>query len=354
LKLSHPPRIAACSGDPSESPPAVEPGPLLDLLQKAISLDAQAVRLQPVPGGCDVFFVVEDTSRQVERLPRYLYQEILMRIKLLSGTASGAHLPHASRLEMDVGGCRRLFFPACFPLGQDERVVIKIHRDPPPSPGGPLPGLSRAVAGRMQKRIRQGRGLFIAGGSAGSGRSATLQALVRLLDGEPVLMLEDRVGPPIPGADRVYRDPNDPGMGLDRLLPHVLAQGYKALSVENVRWGHEMASLMGAAAAGLSVMGTTYSAGVLEMLGQMTRPGADAFSVAGLLGFLTYQKKIISPCACGGGGGCDSCQKPVFGATRMQFEILFPPPELRKIIRDGAPPEVIGKLAAESIVPGEG
>ena len=289
--------------------------------------------------------VINDSPHTVEQIPSYLYDEILIRLKMASGIPPEKNVPVRCRLETPIAGKVRLFHCSIFPVGKTVRVNIRLHRE---FTGNP-PGMPQETSDYLYQAMNRGSGLVIVAGSRGSGRSTTVETLVRYLDKKPVLMLEDRQGPDIVGADRmVFSTGEGPG-ALNELTPHVLSQEYHGLTLENMNPA-DLPALLLAARAGLGVAATFYAGDAASVVETMSAREETRIDLANHLMAVLHQSREKVECECHNPNGCKACRFTGVSATRCRFSLLVPSPSLRDSLRRGLDPSIISKDCRESIL----
>ncbi len=197
----------------------------------------------------------------------------------------------------------------------------------------------------LQQVMSRGGGLVIIGGIRGSGRSATLEALAGHMSAKPVLMIEDRPGPALKGVDRISAD----NQNLETLIPHILAQGYEGLAVENAMPG-DLPLLLRTASAGLSVAVTAWGRSAPEIVEAFSTDKSTRLELGNLLEGIIHQERTKVPCHCHLPGGCEECLHTGVADTCCRFTLLCPAPALRDSLRRGMDREIILKDCRESIL----
>jgi type II secretory ATPase GspE/PulE/Tfp pilus assembly ATPase PilB-like protein len=329
-------------GNPASS------GLVSDLLARGIREGAEGILITPGAPNSLIFFIIDDFPHQAGEIPRYSYDEILLRLKMLSGAPPEKRLPIQAHFEMEFGEETKIFHTSFLPLPEGERIMIKFHPAPLPPGKHLIPGLDNLETEKLLKAARR-KGIIIIGGPGGSGRSTTIERIINSIGKTFVLCLEDRPGKSSQATSRVRRDSlsslSHISPGLDNFIPHVLAQGYKVLAVENVNLTTEIPALLQAAGAGMTVLASIYGDRVSEIVERMISHNADPVALAENLSAVLAQRRVRLLCKCEKKpgqkkkssarpiSGCNLCRGTGFKGTTGIFEAAFPSEEMRNSIR---------------------
>jgi type II secretory ATPase GspE/PulE/Tfp pilus assembly ATPase PilB-like protein len=233
------------------------------------------------------------------------------------------------------------------PAGNGEKAVIRLL-DPKRVPGGlDALGLAPDQESRIRRVISSGRGVLLATGPTGSGKSSTLQAALQAVDRERlnVVALEDPVEYRVPGVVHVQMATRA-GLTFATALRAVLRQDPDVVMVGEIRDRETAEIAMSAAVTGhlvLSSLHTTDAPGAVARLIHMGVP--PHLVAAGLTGVVAQRlvRVVCRPCR---GRGCGACRDGYLGRTGV-FQVLVMDDRLREAVATGASTTTLRRLARE-------
>ncbi len=339
------------------------------LLEMALARGASDLHVEPSVRGLEVRARVDGILRALASLPASERRAVISRIKVLAGMDisvrrrpqdggfphSAGRSPTADRGKPGDGaaggtGGRTLSVRvSTLPVEEGEKAVLRIL-DPERVPSGLEElGFGPSDLARLRALLRGGRGVVLASGPTGSGKSSTLFGALAEVDRERlnVLTLEDPVEYRVPGVSQVQVNPRA-GLTFPAGLRAALRQDPDVIMVGEIRDRETAEIAMAAAVTGhlvLSSIHTTDAPGGITRLLQM---GVPAHLVAGGLAGIVAQRLVRVRCpGCGGAErGCPECNDGYRGRTGV-FEVLVMDEGLRDEVMQGSGTEVLRRRARE-------
>jgi len=331
---------------------AARAAPLVRLVDEIIRESARArasdIHVEPGRAAVTVRIRVDGILRRAWSLPLAVRTALVSRLKVMAGMdISVRRRPQDGSLRLRVLDRELALRVSTLPSGGSEKAVIRILD----SERAPLDlrelGLSSEDAGRLRDVVAAGRGVILATGPTGSGKSSTLHALLHALDreGRNVVTLEDPVEYRLPGVTQVQVDPRS-GLTFPAALRAVLRQDPDTVMVGEIRDAETARIAMAAAVTGhlvLSTLHTTDAPGALTRLVQM---GVPAYLVAGGVSAIVAQRLARRTCSHCRGAACPRCDGGLRGRTGV-FQLLVVDDALRDAVVDGASTPTLRRLARE-------
>jgi len=319
------------------------------LIAEAARLRASDIHVEPGADRLGVRLRIDGRLRTTWSLPATLRTPLVSRLKVMAGMdISVRRRPQDGGLRVKVGGRDLSLRVSTLPAESGEKAVVRLL-DPTRAPIElEQLGLARAAADQLRRVVGAGRGVVLATGPTGSGKSSTLHALLHSLDrsGSNVITLEDPVEYAIPGVTQVQVDPRA-GLTFPSALRAVLRQDPDSVMVGEIRDAETARIAMAAAVTGhlvLSTLHTTDAPGALTRLVQM---GVPAYLVAGGVSAIVAQRLVRRLCEECGGRGCDLCVDGMRGRTGV-FQLLVMNDSLREAVVAGASTPTLRRLAREA------
>ncbi|NNK64028.1 MAG: Flp pilus assembly complex ATPase component TadA, partial [Gemmatimonadetes bacterium] len=320
-----------------------------ELLHDAASRAASDVHIEGVEGAVRVRLRVDGVLTSAHQLPSGIHAAVVSRLKILAG------MDIAIRRRPQDGGFVLRGRPEAVPLrvstlpaGDSEKVVVRLL-DPGRVPGG-LSDLG--MAPRDEERIRAviaaGRGVLLATGPTGSGKSSTLQAALKAVDRDRlhVVALEDPVEYRIPGVVHVQMAARA-GLTFASALRAVLRQDPDVVMVGEIRDRETAEIAMAAAVTGHLVLSSLHTIDAPSAVTRLLHMGVPPYLVSAGLAGVIAQRLVRRRCGPCDGRGCGRCSEGFAGRTGV-FQVLTVSDSLREAIAAGASAAVLRRLSREA------
>ncbi len=331
---------------------AARAAPLVRLVDEIIRESARSrasdIHVEPGRSAVVVRIRVDGILQRAWSLPPTVRTALVSRLKVMAGMdISVRRRPQDGSLRLRVLDRELGLRISTLPCGAGEKAVIRIlDSERAPLDLGEL-GLSTTDARRLRDVVAAGRGVILATGPTGSGKSSTLHALLHSLDreGRNVVTLEDPVEYRLPGVTQIQVDPRS-GLTFPAALRAVLRQDPDTVMVGEIRDAETARIAMAAAVTGhlvLSTLHTTDAPGALTRLVQM---GVPAYLVAGGVSAVVAQRLTRRTCSECRGVSCPRCDGGLRGRTGV-FQLMVVDDALRDAVVDGASTPTLRRLARE-------
>jgi type IV pilus assembly protein PilB len=320
------------------------------LLREAMTLGASDLHMEPTEAGLEIRARVDGILRQVSLVPPGDQALVLSRIKVVAGMdISVRRRPQDGGFRVQDAGRNLSVRVSTLPVEGGEKAVLRIL-DPAQVPSGlEALGFAPEDLTRLRTLLRMGRGVVLAAGPTGSGKSSTLFGALAEVDRtrQNVVTLEDPIEYRVPGVNQVQVHPRA-GLTFPSALRAVLRQDPDVIMVGEIRDRETAEIAMAAAVTGhlvLSTLHTTDAPGGITRLLQM---GVAPHLVAGGLAGIVAQRLVRVRCdRCGGQPrGCPDCHEGYRGRTGV-FELLVMSEGLRDEVMRGAGTEILRRKARE-------
>ena len=328
---------------------------LLDrVLEAAAESGASDVHLEPVGAQLRVRLRIDGVLRTTHDLPPGVRDAVLSRLKILAGMDIAVRRrPQDGGFRMGGRGGREgiSLRISTLPTADSEKAVVRLldpHRVPPRL--GDL-GLADADRLRVEALLAAGRGVILATGPTGSGKSSTLQAALRAVDRERlnVVALEDPVEYRVPGVVHVQMA-RRAGLTFASALRAALRQDPDVVMVGEIRDRETAETAMAAAVTGHLVLSTLHTTDAPGAVARLLQMGVPPYLVAAGLSGVIAQRLVRRLCSRCAGRGCEGCHEGFAGRTGV-FQVLVIDEALRAAIAEGAGATVVARLARERGMP---
>ncbi|MFV3129881.1 GspE/PulE family protein [Niveispirillum sp. KHB5.9] len=345
-----------------------------DLVQKALSLRATDIHVEPMADRLVIRYRVDGLLRETETLPRRDAAGLVSRLKVMAGLDIGERrLPQDGRIRQTYEGRDIDFRLATVPTVHGEDVVMRVL-DQAGGGGTRLDGLGlpAAVERALAAELDRPHGIVLVTGPTGSGKTTTLYAGLRGMDAasRKILTVEDPVEYMLDGVNQTQVKPAI-GLSFAHVLRSFLRQDPDVILVGEIRDGETAAIAVQAALTGhlvLSTLHTNSAAGALPRLMDM---GVDPYLLSATINGVLAQRLVRTLCPhCKGtreltpdnavslglptatrtiarAEGCAACGGTGYRGRRALAEWLPVDETMRALIREGADADRLERAMAE-------
>lgn len=316
-----------------------------DLLDQAVRAGASDLHVEPDASGLTVRARVDGVLRRLGRMENSLARPLLSRLKVMAGMDIAVRRrPQDGGFRLTRGERSLSVRASTLPVENGEKAVLRIL-DPAAVPSS-LDGLGLGSSDlkRLREVLKVGRGVLLAAGPTGSGKSSTLFGALGELDraGLNVVTLEDPIEYRVEGVNQVQVHPRA-GLTFPAALRAVLRQDPDVVMVGEIRDRETAEIAMAAAVTGHLVLSTVHTTDAPGAVTRLLHMGVPRHLVAGGLAGVVAQRLLRTVCsACRGHGRdpidqtpCTGCHDGVQGRTGV-FEVLTVTEAIRDRIMTGA------------------
>ena len=324
------------------------------LLFLAARSGASDAHLDPRPDGLCVRFRIDGELEPAGVIPARLCEEIIARLKILSGARTDLHaVPQDGRWRAEIGGEPYNVRISFMPTYHGENAVIRLL------PAGSACqdsfaglGFTPDHAAMIGRALTAGNGLILVTGPTGSGKTTTLRVCLGLVAKAPiaVMTLEDPIEYEIPGVRHVHiRETH--GVSFASGLRAALRQDPDVIMVGEIRDNETARTAVHTALTGHLVFSTLHTVSALEAVLRLEDMGVERFLLAATLRLVVGQRLARMICReCDGFGSlegivCKSCRGTGYAGRSVVAEVLEADAGLRELIGRGEPMSVLRDYA---------
>lgn len=341
-----------------------EEAPIMKLvnsyLVQAILEEASDIHLEPKKDCLLVRFRIDGLLFDRERLPRKLVAPVISRIKIMSALdISKNRIPQDGRVGIVIRNRHIDIRASTFPSMFGENVVLRILDKSKGAPSLQDLGLSKDSLATFKKMISATRGIILATGPTGSGKTTTLYSCISTLTTSRVniMSIEDPIEYEIEGV--VQSQVHTPsGVTFAAALRSILRQDPDVVYVGEIRDSENAEIAVRAALTGHLVFSTLHTNNAVGAITRLRDLGVPLDLLSTVLNCSFAQRlvrKICPRCVTHyqpdkalldklnlpsgrklpKGKGCDFCGHTGYRGRTGIFEILVMSKEIKALIESG-------------------
>lgn len=351
-------------GEDSNSAPTVRL--VNSVIERAVTEHASDIHLEPREQEMIVRMRIDGVLRSMLTIPRELQSSVIARIKVMGGMdIAERRLPQDGRANVRVRRSDIDLRISTLPTIYGEKVVVRLLNKSSAllSPDGI--GLTGANLDKFINLVtKNANGIILVVGPTGSGKSATMNTIVNMLNNERVNMitLEDPVEYNIPGVNQVQIN-EKAGLTFASCLRSVLRQDPDIIGVGEIRDGETAEIAMRAAMTGHLLLSTIHTNDAVSSIDRLLDLGIEPYLISSTIKGIISQRLVRRVCphcrveytpdeeemrqlhidpAAGPvkffrGTGCADCFHTGYRGRTAIFEILTFSKEVKQLIYDRAP-----------------
>lgn len=341
------------------------------ILEGAVKAGATDIHLDPQEPEMRVRYRIDGILHDVMSIPPSMQNAVVSRIKILSDLdITETRHPQDGHMNLEVEGREMDIRVATLPTFLGERVVLRLLDQSTVLSGIGDLGISEKEQNRLIKLIAQPYGMILVTGPTGSGKTTTLYAALNQKNvmTESIVTLEDPVEYQLSGINQVQIDP-DINVTFANTLRAALRQDVDVILVGEIRDTETAHIAIRAAMTGHLVFSTLHTNDAPDAINTLRNMGIPSYLISSALTAVIAQRlvrKICEECKVPykpntsmlkevglstsiktlyKGKGCNHCYHTGYKGRTGIFEILEVTPQIRKLIAEGATPEVIAQTA---------
>lgn len=326
-------RAEDADGEPFDlGGPAAGEGPVVGLvnsiLRRAITGRASDVHVEPRMGETYIRCRVDGVLREEMVVPGGLHEGIVSRVKVLASLdIAERRVPQDGRFSVGLGSQRAELRVATLPTVFGEKVVVRLLDTSNVEVDLRRLGFEAEMLRRYEEAFRRPYGTILVTGPTGCGKSTTLYATLRELNGaeKNIVTVEDPVEYRMAGINQVQVNPKV-GLGFASGLRSVLRADPDIVMIGEIRDRETARTSVEAAMTGHLVLATLHTSDAPTAVTRLTEMGVEPFVTASAVDCVIAQRLARRL--------CDHCKRP----TEVDRNLT----ELAGLPGDGAYFEAVG------------
>lgn len=275
---------------------------VLDLIvEYAYVIKASDVHIHPESDGTRIRFRIDGMLRDVideKKLNKELHQELISRIKVISGLRTDEHLaPQDGRFKGKIEGFGDADVRvSIMPTYYGENAILRVLAA---TGDYGLEGLnfSQEDLVRVQNAIKKPYGMILANGPTGSGKTTTLYTILKVLNKSEssIITIEDPIEYSLPGTTQIQIN-TQTGLTFASGLRAILRQDPNIIMVGEIRDEETAGIAVNAALTGHLVLSTLHTNDSPTTFPRLIDMGVPPFLVASTVNIAMGQRLVRKIC----------------------------------------------------------
>jgi general secretion pathway protein E len=332
------------------------------LMIEAIRKGASDIHIESFSDQARLRYRIDGVLHTVGRIEKDKFPAVASRIKIMANlNIMERRLPQDGRISVHLGDGTYDVRVSIVPISEGESIVLRLFN----TEGVPMSledlGLDALVISLLRGLGTAPHGLVLATGPTGSGKTTTLNALIREIasDTLKVITIEDPVEYRINGVSQIQTHERI-GLTFESILKRVLRQDPDIIMVGEIRDAATAELSLRAALTGHLVLSTLHTNDAVSVIPRLRNMGVEPYLIAAVLRGVLAQRlvrnncpKCSKPCKPGPrdrsllkkhgltaarlmrGKGCDACNHTGFKGRTAVAEILVPDDHVEEMILHG-------------------
>jgi general secretion pathway protein E/type IV pilus assembly protein PilB len=273
-----------------------------------------------------VRYRIDGALRTVKKIEASRFPAISSRIKIMANlNILERRQPQDGRITVKLGKDQVDFLVSIVPDSGGDSIVLRILGRKAAGTLDEL-GFKEAQLVALRRLLRTTHGLILITGPTGSGKTTTLNAMLRELVSESlkIISIEDPVEFIVEGVNQIQIN-EQIGLGFDTLLRRVLRQDPNIIMIGEIRDSVTAEIALRAALTGHLVLSTLHTNDAASVIPRLINMGVEPYLIASALRGAAAQRLVRRICP-----GCAEEQPPLPEETRILQAAGIPPGNLRR------------------------
>jgi len=271
------------------------------ILAEAAGKEASDIHFEPARRHLQVRFRMDGHLRQRMSIPKYLQQSIISRIKVMAGMdITKKRAPQDGGIRLQANNRRLDLRVSSLPTFYGEKIVIRLLDQSDRNIDLNLMGLDAEGCKRLEFCYRRPQGMVLVTGPTGSGKSTTLQCILKDLrsEGTNIVTVEDPIEYELEGINQVQVH-TGAGLSFADSLRAILRQDPNVIMIGEIRDQETAEVAFRAAMTGHLVLSTLHTNDTVSTITRLVDMGVPRFLISSALLAVISQRlvrKICSAC----------------------------------------------------------
>jgi type II secretory ATPase GspE/PulE/Tfp pilus assembly ATPase PilB-like protein len=298
------------------------------LLMDAVRLGASDIHIEAFTDEVKVRYRIDGILKTQATFEASRFQAIASRIKIMANlNIMERRLPQDGRITVTVGGESVDMRVSIVPIARGESIVLRIFGASDKPLGLEELGFDSERVATIRSFYRIPHGLVLATGPTGSGKTTTLNAMLREIrsDKLKIITIEDPVEYIVEGIAQIQTN-EQIHLGFDTILRRVLRQDPNVIMIGEIRDSQTAELAVRAALTGHLVLSTLHTNDSVSAITRLKNMGVEAYLIASTLRGVVAQRLVRKLCPdCSKSRAPTTAEKVLYERFKVPLENLKEP-----------------------------
>ncbi len=269
------------------------------MVSSAYRTRASDIHLDPESGTLKVRFRIDGSLRDIETIPVHLRDEVISRLKILSGLRTDEHqAAQDGRFRIDADGTHIDVRVSIVPTYYGENAVMRLLAEQADDYSLEVLGFTPWNQEKLTRAIQKTHGMILLTGPTGSGKTTTLYTLIKMLNTKErsIITIEDPVEYSINGINQIQVNSRT-GLTFAQGLRSILRQDPNIIMVGEVRDSETAGLAVNAALTGHLVLSTLHTNDAPTALPRLLDMKVEPFLISSTVNLVVSQRLVRRICS---------------------------------------------------------
>ena len=268
------------------------------IMIEAIRRGSSDIHIEAFAEEVYVRYRLDGFLKKVQKIDRERFLAISARIKIMANlNIMERRLPQEGRISVHLGEDVIDVRVSIVPIADGESIVLRLFNKNRELYGLDELGLDETVLGQLRSVSRESDGLILVTGPTGSGKTTTLNSVLRELNSEEVkiITIEDPIEYIISGINQIQTNDRI-GLTFETILRRVLRQDPDTIMVGEIRDPQTTELAVRAALTGHLVFSTLHTGDSVSVIPRLANLGVEPYLISAVLKGIVAQRLVRRIC----------------------------------------------------------
>jgi len=288
-----------------------------NLFIEAIRSNASDIHIEGSSDITTVRYRIDGMLSSVSKLPSGQFPAISSRIKIMANlNIMERRLPQDGRISLHLGGIDLDMRISIVPIAGGESIVLRLFNEKDTLTSLDQLGFSKKDLSTLKELYSLNNGLILFTGPTGSGKTTSLNAIIRMLDAvsSKIITIEDPVENRIPGVSQIQTN-EEIGLSFHSLLRRVLRQDPNIIMIGEIRDSETAQLAVRAALTGHLVLSSLHTNDAVSTINRLRNMGTEPYLLGAVLKGAVAQRLVRKLCP-----ECKKTRSPSPGERKLFLE----------------------------------